>query len=71
MAMEILNLCITWTMAKEATNPKPSMQRERCCLVVHQNTRERTFEYVGAEKQTTEKSDFIIFSFFFFIQTLD
>jgi len=31
MAMEILNLpyfCITQIMAKEATNPKPSMQRE-------------------------------------------
>ena len=42
-------------MAKEATNPKPSMQREWYCLAVHKNTRERTFEYAGAEKQTAEK----------------
>jgi len=42
-------------MAKEATNPKPSMQRERYCLAVHKYTRERTFEYAGAEKQTAEK----------------
>ena len=35
MATEILNLpllCITRIMAKEATNPKPSMQRECYCL---------------------------------------
>jgi len=38
MATEILNLpqlCITQIMAKEATNPKPSMQREWYCLAVH------------------------------------
>jgi len=31
MVTEILKLpwlCVTWIMAKEATNPKPSMQRE-------------------------------------------
>jgi len=28
MAREILKLCITQIMAKEATNPKPSTQRE-------------------------------------------
>ena len=64
MATEILNLphfCITQIMAKEATNPKPSMQREWSCLVVHKYTRERTFEYAGAEKQTAEKSDFVVF----------
>ena len=45
-------------MAKEATNPKPSVQRERYCLAVHKYTRERTFEYAGAEKQTAEKVGF-------------
>jgi len=57
----------TQIMAKEATNPKPSMQREWYCLVVHKNTHERTFEYMGAEKQT----DFVIslfLSFFFLIR---
>ena len=43
-------------MAKEATNPKPSMQTEWYCLAVHKNTCERIFEYVWAEKQTAEKS---------------
>jgi len=37
-------------MAKEATNPKPSIQREWYCLAVHKNTREHTVEYAGAEK---------------------
>jgi len=37
-------------MAKEATNPKTSMQREWYCLAVHKNTHERTFEYTGVEK---------------------
>ena len=45
-------------MAKEATNLKPRMQY---CLAVHKNTREHTDEYAGAEKQTAEKSDFVIF----------
>ena len=45
-------------MAKEATNPKPSMQREWYCLAVHKNTYKHTFEYVGAEKQTAEKVGF-------------
>ena len=61
MATEILNLpyfCITQIMAKEATDPKPSMQREWYCLAVHKYTRERTFEYAGAEKQTAEKVGF-------------
>jgi len=61
MATEILNLpyfCITQIMVKEATNPKPSMQREWYCLAVQKYTRERTFEYVGAEKQTAEKVGF-------------
>jgi len=40
-------------MAKEATNPKPSLQRE--CLAVRKITRKYTFEYAGAEKQTAEK----------------
>jgi len=61
MATEILNLtyfCITQIMAKEATNPKPSMQREWYCLAVHKYIRERTFEYAGAEKQTADKVEF-------------
>ena len=59
-------------MAKEATNPKPSMQREWYFLAVHKYTHERTFEYVGAEKQTAEKSDFVIFlSSSFSYKTLD
>ena len=45
-------------MAKEATNPKPSMQREWYCLAVHKNTPEHTVEYAGAEKQTPEKVGF-------------
>jgi len=45
-------------MAKEATNPKPSMQSEWYCLAVHKYTRECIFEYAGAEKQTTEKVGF-------------
>ena len=32
-------------MAKEATNPKPSMQRECYCLAVHKNTREHTVAF--------------------------
>jgi len=48
-------------MAKAATNPKTSMQREGYCLAVHKNTHERTSEYWGAEKRTAEKSDFVIF----------
>ena len=35
MATEILKLCITRIMSIEATNPKPSMQREWYCLAVH------------------------------------
>jgi len=45
-------------MVKEATNPKPSMQREWYCLVVHKNTREHTFKYAGAKKQTAEEVGF-------------
>ena len=41
-------------MAKEATNPKPSMPREWYCLAVHKDTHERTFEDMGAEKQTVQ-----------------
>ena len=56
-------------MAK-ATNPKPSMQREWYCLAVHKNTRERTFEYAGAEKQTAEKVGFRhLLSFFLLSHT--
>ena len=60
-------------MAKEATNPKPSMQRECYCLAVHKNTHEHTVEYAGAEKQTAEKVGFrhllsFFLSFFFLIQ---
>ena len=64
-------------MAKEATNPKPSMQRECYCLAVHKNTRELTVEYAGAEKQTAEKVgfrhllSFFLLSFFFSYKTLD
>ena len=54
-------------MAKEATNPKPSMQRKWYSLEVHKNTREHTFEYVGAEKQTAENVGFHHLSFFFFL----
>jgi len=52
-------------MAKEATNSKPSMQKEWYCLAVHKNTRERTFEYAGAEKLTAEKVGFRHLSSFF------
>jgi len=61
MAMEILNLPwlrINQIMAKGATNPKPSMQRERYCLAVHKYTCERTSEYAAAEKQSAEKVGF-------------
>jgi len=51
-------------MAKEATNLKPSKQVEQYCLTGHKNTRESTFECMGAEKQTAERSDFIIFYLF-------
>ena len=51
-------------MAKEATNPNPSMQRECYCLAVHKNTRELTVGYAGAEKQTAEKVRFRHLSFF-------
>ena len=47
-------------MAKEATNPKPRMQREWYCLAVHKNTREYAVEYAGAEKQTTIKSPTLV-----------
>ena len=45
-------------MPKEATNPKPSMQIEWHCIAVHKHTHECTLEYMGAEKQTTEKVGF-------------
>jgi len=45
-------------MAKEATIPKPSLQREWYCLAVHKNSPEYTLEYVGGEKQTTGKVGF-------------
>jgi len=72
MATEILilpYLCTTRIMAKEATNPKPSMQTERYCLAVHKNTRERTAEYAEAEKQTAEKVGFCHLSFLFLSHT--
>ena len=46
-------------MAKEATNPRASMQREWYCLVVHKNNCERTFKYAEAEKQTAEKANLL------------
>ena len=58
-------------MAKKLQTPSQAyMQRERYCLAVHKNTCERIFEYAGAEKQTADKSDFIIF-FFLLSHTLD
>ena len=45
-------------MAKEATNPKPSVQIDIYCQAVHKNV--YTLEYAGAKKQTTEKFDFVI-----------
>ena len=56
-------------MAKEATNPKPSKQVEQYCLAGHRNTCESTFEYMGAEKQTAERSDFVIFFLLSFSHT--
>jgi len=56
-------------MAKEATNPKASMQRDCYCLAVQKNTREHTIEYAGAEKQTPEKVGFCQLSFSY--KTLD
>ena len=61
MAKEILNLpllCITRIIAKEATNPKPSMQIDWYCLAGHKNTRKCTFEYAGVEKKIAEKVRF-------------
>jgi len=59
-------------MVKEATNLKPSKQVEQYCLTGHKNTRESTFECMGAEKQPAERSDFIIFLLSFFAyKTLD
>jgi len=55
-------------MAKEATNSKPSMQREWYCLAVHKNTHEHTFEYAETEKQAAEKLDFVIFFTFLLSQ---
>ena len=48
-------------MAKEATNPNPSVQIEWYCLAAHKNTQECTLDYAGVKKQIVEKSDFIIF----------
>ena len=42
-------------MAKEATNPKPSVQIEWYYLVVHKNTHESTLDYAGVQKQIDEK----------------
>ena len=58
-------------MAKEATNPKPSKQVEQYCLAGHKNTRESTFEYTEAEKQTTEKVRFRYLLSFFSYKPLD
>jgi len=55
-------------MAKEATSPKPNMHRELYCLAVHKNTRDCTFEYMGAEKQIAEKVGFHRLLSFFLIQ---
>jgi len=41
-------------------------------MAVHKNTRKRTFEYTGAEKQTAEKvrfRHFLLFSFFLLSHT--
>jgi len=58
-------------MAKESTNPKPSVQIECCCLAVYKYmyTCEHTFEYMGAEKQTAKKVGFCHLPFYFLIQT--
>jgi len=56
---------------QKATNPKPSMQREWYCLAVYKDTREHTFEYTGADKQTTKKVRFCHLSFAFLYKILD
>jgi len=53
-------------MAKEATNPKPSMQIDIYCQAVHKNV--YTLEYAGAKKQIIDFMIFFLSSFFFLIQ---
>ena len=55
-------------MAKEATNPNQAPQREWYCLAVHTNIRKHTYEYGGAEKQTTKSQISSSLFFFFLIQ---
>ena len=53
-------------MAKEATNPKPSVQIDIYCQAVHKNV--YTLEYAGAKKQIIDFVIFLSYSFFFLIQ---
>jgi len=48
MAKEILNL--------EATNPKPSMQKELCCLAFKKNTCYNTWECVEVDQTLDYRS---------------
>ena len=57
---------ITQIMAKEATNPKPSVQIDIYCQAVHKNV--YTLEYAGAKKQIIDFVIFLSYSFFFLIQ---
>ena len=54
-------------MAKEATNIKPSKEREWYCLAVHENTCKRTFEYAGAENRLPKRLEFVAFILLFFL----
>ena len=58
-------------MAKEATNPELSMQREWYCLAVHKNIHECSFEYVAAEETDRRKSQISSSSSSFSYKTLD
>ena len=64
MTKEILNLpwlCISQIMTKEATNPKPSMQREWYCLAVHKILANVPLSTWELRNRPLKKSDFDIF----------
>ena len=53
-------------MAKKLQTPNQACRENDTAWQFIKNTCERTFEYVGAEKQTAEKLDFVII--FFLVQ---
>ena len=55
-----------YIMAKEAKNPKPSMQIEWYCLAIHKNTHKHIFVYAG-DRRLPKKSDFVVFFLLLFL----